>query len=118
MYRRIAISTADDSDERQDGVLCDPQGERVDRLNATSKTHPNSCASTHANAKNVRKIQFRTTLCTAAITRCDAFVGRCNGVRCRVGGYTYSCDETTAPIAAGSCANGWRAGVLGELGAI
>jgi len=34
-----------------------------------------------------------------------------------LGGYTHNCGGTTAPIAAGGCSNGWRAGVFGELGA-
>jgi hypothetical protein len=34
-----------------------------------------------------------------------------------LGGYTHACQETTAPVAAGSCSNGWRAGVFGEFGA-
>lgn len=34
-----------------------------------------------------------------------------------LGGYTHNCNESTAPVVAGFCSNGWRAGVFGELGA-
>ena len=76
MYKRIAISTATTAMSVSTVCSATHRANGVDRLNATSKAHPNTCASTYASAKNVRKIQFRTTLCTAAITRCDAFASR------------------------------------------